>query len=289
MKPLCLALSLTLLSFSAFAQDSVPTGTCVYQKLSVDNLSTPSGINDAGAIVGSVFRLADSTTHAFLLFKGKTTLFRFPGSEFSTASAINNHSQIVGSTFFTGDRDVKGYVVRDGAFHLIVVPNSQGNDAADISDKGDIVGNLITRDGVPKAYLLHNGTFHIFRFPGSAETHVTGINRDGIIIGNYRSADVNSPIHGFMVKNNNFTTLDFPGAQFTFPGKINNQGEIIGFYEGQGLSHGFAFDKGKFRQLNDPPDSQDNEPVGINSHEQIVTVRQFPSTESFIGDCRAAF
>jgi probable HAF family extracellular repeat protein len=283
MKTLCVALSLTLFSLPALAQDSVPTGTCVYQKLPVDNLSTPSGINDVGGIVGSVFSRTDSTTHAFLLFNGKMTLFRFPGSSFSTASSINNHAQIVGSTFFIGARDIRGYVVRDGTFHLIVVPNSEGNDAADINDNGDIVGNVTTNDEVAKGYLLHNGTFHIFRFPGSAETHVTGINRDGIIVGNYRSAVVNSPIHGFMVKNGIFTTLDFPGAQFTFPNKINNEGEIIGFYEGEALAHRFSFDKGKFQELNDPSNTQQSSPTGLNNHDQIVTAAGFK------GDCHAVF
>jgi uncharacterized membrane protein len=281
MKILCVALSLSLFSLAALAQDSVPTGTCVYQKLP-DNLTGPSGINDVGAIVGSVSS-RDLSIHAFLLFNGKTTLFRFPGSAFSTASSINNHGQIVGSLGFSGARDVRGYVVRDGTFHLIVVPDSESNDAADINDKGDIVGDVTMNDEVPRGYLLHNGTFHIFRFPGSAETHVAGINRDGIIIGNYRSAVVNSPIHGFMVKNGIFTTLDFPGAQFTFPSRINNEGEIIGFYEGQGLAHGFSFQNGKFRALNDPPNRQENRPVGLNNHDEIVT------GEGFKGDCHSVF
>jgi uncharacterized membrane protein len=287
MKTFCVALSLSLFSVLAPAQESVPTGTCVYQKLPA-NLSGASGINDVGAIVGNLSS-RDFSLHAFLLFNGKTTTFRFPGSAFSVATSINNHAQIVGTLGFPLALNLLGFVVRDGTFHLITVPNSGSNDAADINDKGDIVGNLTTKDGVSKGYLLHNGTFHIFRFPGAAETNVTAINKDGIIVGTYRSAVVNSPIHGFMVKNGIFTTLDFPGAQFTHPLKINDEGEIIGFYEGQGLAHGFSFQNGKFRALNDPPNSQDSSPVGLNNHDQIVTVSQFPSTEAFIGDCHAAF
>jgi hypothetical protein len=279
------------------AQGGVPTGTCVYQKLPIDDsLGEPSGINDVGAIVGSVFSRADGTTHGFLFFKGKTTLFRFPGSEFSTASSINNHAQIVGSLAFPDAVNLAGYVVRDGKFHLIVVPHSVSTVAVDINDKGDIVGNVTTNDGVAKGFLLHNGTFHLFRFPGAAETNVTGINRDGTIIGNYlatlpfdaRTEAVNPPTHGFMVKNGVFTTLDFPGAQNTFPTRINNEGEIIGFFEGPDLAHGFSFQGGKFKALNDPPNTQRVTPVGLNNHDQIVTLSEFPS-ESFIGDCHAAF
>jgi outer membrane protein assembly factor BamB len=277
-------------------QGGVPTGTCVYQKLP-DNLSGASGINDVGAIVGSVFSLADSTTHGFLFFKGKTTLFRFPGSIFSTASSINNHAQIVGGLALPGAENLAGYVVRDGKFHLIVVPNSVSTVAVDINDKGDIVGNVTTNDGVAKGYLLHNGTFHIFRFPGAAVTNVAGINRDGIIIGTYlaslpfdaRTEAVNPPTHGFMVKNGVFTTLDFPGAQETFPTRINDEGEIIGFFEGPDLAHGFSFQNGKFQALNDPSNGVERiTPVGLNNHDQILTLSEFPS-ESFIGDCHAAF
>jgi uncharacterized membrane protein len=279
------------------APGGVPTGTCVYQKLPFDNLSTPSGINDVGAIVGSVFSRAESTTLSFLLFKGKTTLFRFPGSIFSTASSINNHAQIVGGLALPGAENLAGYVVRDGRFHLIVVPHSVSTVAVDINDKGDIVGNVTTNDGVAKGFLLHNGTFHLFRFPGAAVTNVTGINRDGIIIGNYlaslpfdaRTAEDNNPTHGFMVKNGIFTTLDFPGAQETFPTRINNEGEIIGFFEGPDLAHGFSFQNGKFQALNDPPNTQRVTPVGLNNHDEIVTLSEFPSMEAFIGNCHAAF
>ena len=263
-------------------QGGVPTGTCVYQKIPFNKMEHPSDINDIGAIVGSVPSMTESSNHAFLLFRGKETLFQFPGGESTTAFSINNHAQIGGS-FTTAAGNNRGYIVRDSVFYAIVVPNSKSNDVADINDKGDIIGNVTTNDDVAKGYLLHNGTFHVFRFPGSAQTNVAGINRDGIIIGNYRSAVANSPIHGFMVKNGSFTSLDFPGAQLTFPSKINDEGEIIGFYEGQGLAHGFSFDKGKFRKLNDPPNTWENAPVGLNNHDQIVTA------EGFIGDCHTAF
>jgi uncharacterized membrane protein len=298
MKTLCVALSLSFFSLVALAQDSVPTGTCVYQKIPVPNVAgnVVSGINDVGAIVGSVSRSAISDV-GFLLFNGKTTTFRFPGSLITFANGINNHAQIAGSASFPGSARNNGFVVRDGVFHLIVVPNSRTNDAAAINDKGDIVGNVIANDGVAKGYLLHNGTFHIFRFPGSARTVVSGINRDGIIIGHYRAAPIAHNIdHGFMVKNGVFTTLDFPGAHNTFPDAINDEGDIVGSFvlqpgatfESQ-LSHGFLFHNGQFRQLNDPPNAEQNSPTSINNHDEIVTVGLVPFAVGFTGDCHAAF
>lgn len=55
MKTLCVALSLTMFSVLALAQDSVPIGTCVYQKLPLDTSSGALAINDIGAIVGTTF------------------------------------------------------------------------------------------------------------------------------------------------------------------------------------------------------------------------------------------
>jgi uncharacterized membrane protein len=298
MKTLCVALSLFSFSLVTLAQNSVPTGTCVYQKIAVPNVAgnVVSGINDIGAIVGTVSRGALSEA-GFLLFNGKTTAFRFPGSLITIANGINNHAQIVGSASFPGSNRNNGFVVRDGAFHLIVVPNSRTNDAAAINDNGDIVGNVITNDGVLKGYFLHNGTFHIFRFPGSAQTVVSGINKNDIIIGHYRSAPIAHNIdHGFMVKNGVFTTLDFPGAHNTFPAGINDQGDIVGSFviqpgatfESQ-LSHGFLFHNGEFRQLNDPPNAEQNAPTSINNHEEIVTVGLVPFAEGFTGDCHSVF
>lgn len=264
-------------------QGGVPTGTCVYRKIPFNKMEHPSDINDIGAIVGSVPSMTESPNHAFLLFRGKETLFRFPGAEATAAFSINNQAQI-GGTFTTAAGNNRGYVVRDGVFLAIVVPHSKSNDVADINVKGDIVGGVVTNDEVSKGYLLHNGIFHIFRFPGAAETGVGGINKDGIIVGSYRSAVVNSPIHGFIVKNGVFSTLDFPGAQNTFLIKINDGGDIVGFFvRPTGIFHGFLFHDGKFRELNDPPNSQQNTPVGINNHDQIVT------GEGFVGDCHALF
>jgi hypothetical protein len=82
--------------------------------------------------------------------------------------------------------------------------------------------------------------------------------------------------------------LIFPERK-TFPSRINDEGEIIGFYDEQALFHGFSFQNGKFTALNNSPDRQDSSPVGLNNHDQIVTVSRFPFTQSFIGDCHAAF
>ena len=262
----------------------VPTGTCVYQKIPVANLGSANGINDIGAIVGTVFQRVDDTDVGFLFFNGKTTTFRFPGSDITDAFGINNHAQIVGGAFFRAAGKTKGFVVRGGAFHLIAVPTSQSNNATAINDNGDIVGDVITKDGVQKSYFLHNGTFHIFRFPGSTETHVRGINTDGVIVGYYHSGKADFPLHGFMVTNGVFRTVDFPGAQSTFLTGINNGGDIVGTYSGtDGLNHGFSFENGNFRGLNDPPKLQESMAVGVNNHDEIVT------SDGFIGDCRAVF
>jgi outer membrane protein assembly factor BamB len=55
------------------AQGRVPTGTCVYQNIPVANLGTPTGINDIGAIVGTVFKPVGDTDVGFLFFNGNTT------------------------------------------------------------------------------------------------------------------------------------------------------------------------------------------------------------------------
>jgi hypothetical protein len=89
-----------LSSLLAFSQDGSPNGTCSFQTLHLpDNTAgfdTVEAINDIGAIVGTVVSANEQQFHAYLLFDGKFSPFKFPGSLLTAAHDINNHARIVG-------------------------------------------------------------------------------------------------------------------------------------------------------------------------------------------------
>ena len=288
---LCSLLVLCSFLFSrpAFSQDGSPNGTCSFQTLHLPGnaagFDTVEAINDIRAIVGTVVSANEQEFHAFLLFNGKFTLFKFPGSLLTAAHDINNHAQIVGQ-YTDRSGNLHGFVVHSGGFQTIDVPGTSITVIEGINDFGDMVACFLnnTNQGFSTSFLRHNGKFTKFSFPGAdpGTTGAMGINNSGVIVGTY---EIKSMHHGFMVKNGHFSSIDFPGAAETQVFKISSDGDIVGTYTLPfGVSNGFSFAHGKFRTINQPNTSF-NEVRGVNSHDQIVGVNQMP----FKASCQNVF
>src|SRR6185312_13630431 len=73
-----------IFSRPAFSQDGSPNGMCSFRTLHLPvnsaGFDTVEAINDIGAIVGSIADANEQLSHGFLLFNGKFTSFKFPGS-----------------------------------------------------------------------------------------------------------------------------------------------------------------------------------------------------------------
>jgi len=277
-----------LFSRPAFSQDGSPNGTCSFQTLHLPvnsaGFDTVEAINDIGAIVGNV---ADNEelTHGFLLFNGKFTTFKFPGSVVTEAHDINNHAQIVGQYRDKFDH-LHGFLVHSGGFRTIDFPGTSLTVVEGINDFGDMVGVFVdeTNLGFITSFLRHKGKFTKFSFPGAdpGTTSAMSINNSGVIVGNY---EIKFDHHGFMVKNGHFSSIDFPGAAETQVFKISGDGDIVGTYSMPfGVSNGFSFANGKFRTINQPNTSF-NAVRGVNSHDQIVGTNQLP----FKASCQNVF
>ena len=268
-----------LLSTAAFGQ------TCSFRTLPVPTpgVSTASGINDVGAIVGSFFQ--DVRAIGFLLFRGKFTLFRFPGSLETTPHDINNRSQIVGD-FIDRTGAQHGFVVHSGGFKQIDVPGQPRTLALGINDLGDIVGLSNGLQG-DNGFLLHKGKFITVSVPGARETEAWSINNHGEIVGSFQ--DNTGAEHGFRLKNGVFTIVNFPGAFSTEIRRINEEGEVIGRYETeQAQFHGFSLDKGQFKTIDDPVITPETIILGLNNRDQIVGGGDSPN-QAFFADCHKVF
>ena len=264
----------------AFSQDGSPNGTCSFQTLHLPGnaagFDSVEAINDIGAIVGNVADANEQLSHGFLLFNGKFTPFKFPGSLLTEAHDINNHAQIVGQYTDRFDH-LHGFLVHSGGFQTIDVPGTSDTVVEGINDFGDMVGFFVDKAnlGFITSFLRHKGKFTKFSFPGAdpGTTAAMSINNSGIIVGSY---EIKSDHHGFMVKNGHFSSIDFPGAEETQVFKISSDGDIVGTYTPPSdVFNGFSFANGKFRTINQPNTSF-NAVRGVNSHDQIVGLNQMP-------------
>ncbi len=237
---------------------------CKFATLTIpgSEADTAIGINDQGAIVGEVNDINGS--HAYLLFQGRVTKFRFPGSFSTEAEDINNNGQIVGdyATFTTGQH---GFVVQNGVFHSISAPAAPSQTRArGINNFGTIVG-----DAGAFGFRLSSGHFTTIRFPNSTRTDANGINDSGVIVGTY--GDSRGFNHGFMLKNGLYSTIDFPGATNTAVNRIDNEGDIVGSYDiNGGDEHGFTVDKGRFLTQDDPNAGMASFVFDVNKFDTIV-------------------
>jgi len=278
-----------LSSHPAFSQNSSPNGTCSFQTLHLPNnlggFDTVEAINDIGAIVGTAVNFNETDDHGFLFFKGKFSLFKFPGSVLTSAHDINNRAQIVGQ-YMDRSGNLHGFVVHDGGFQTIDVPGASLTAVEGINDLGDMVGVFVKGTDLESttSFLRHNGKITTFSFPGAdpGRTAAFGINNRGVIVGTYEIAFMH---HGFMLENGHFHSIDFPGADETQVFKISNDGDIVGTYTPPfGVSNGFSFDKGQFRTINQPNTSF-NSVRGVNNRDQIVGTNQLP----YKATCRNVF
>ncbi|HLJ89829.1 MAG TPA: hypothetical protein VKZ53_23680 [Candidatus Angelobacter sp.] len=303
-------LSLLVLPMNSFAQDAAPQASllqdessadelnavspagCTFQALNVPNgfVSSASGVNNIGAIVGNFAGGPRNQDRSFLLFRGKFTFFIFPGSIATDAFDINNQAQIVGS--YSDGRQVHGFLAHSGGFETVDVPVANtGAFATGINDSGDIVGFFFTSSNLGISFLRHGGHFTFFSFPGSDGTQAASINDNSIIVGTYFQGQTN---HGFMVRNGAFATIDFPGAVSTSASKVNKAGVVVGTYLSQDRAqHGFAFSisSGKFTSI-DVPNTTGTSIVGINDQNEIVGGFSTPASFNslaFRGTCSAIF
>jgi probable HAF family extracellular repeat protein len=109
----------------------------------------PSGINNAGEIVGTVYIIPAGFPggavpgYAFVYDNGVFSLMSVPGSLDTVANGINDSGQIVG--YYIDGNDVQhGFLDTNGIFQTIDFPNALPGttDLVGINDAGEIVGTF---------------------------------------------------------------------------------------------------------------------------------------------------
>jgi probable HAF family extracellular repeat protein len=211
-----------------------------------DPAANPSGINDAGDIVGQkpVPNTFPTNQVGFIYSNGSFSFTQSgsPGNQVFFED-INNNDEIVGNYFTqpihtVGPPPVTGFIYKNGVFQTIgpaeTVPHG-------INDAGQVVGQ-ITQGSQIHGFIYSNGVLSLLDNPLATRTFARDINNVGEIVGDFIS---NSGTHGFVYSQSTgqWTTVDVPGAMATFIYGINDLHQIVGAYvDGNNQTHGFVGD-----------------------------------------------
>lgn len=216
---------------------------------------TPTGINNAGQIVGGVYAVPFGQRGFVGNGRAFTLLSAPDGNYGTTAFAINDAGQIVGS-FSQGPggySQAHGFLYANGTYTTIdfqsLAPGQEGGTAlTGINNHGQIVGyfnTVLNFTAINDGFLYSDGNFTTIVSPA---LFVLGVNDAGEIVAN----DPNSS-GGFLYYNGVYTAINVPGSTGTVPTAISNLGQIVGWYwDTSGKMHGFLDTNGIFTTI-DPP------------------------------------
>jgi parallel beta-helix repeat protein len=237
----------------------------------------PTGINDAGAIVGDYLD-ASGQQRGFLLSGGTYTTLDAPGATATFADGINDAGAIVGR-YTDASAANHGFLLSGGSYTTLDVPGAIWTFAEGINAAGQIVGYYEAIAGY-HGFLLSGGTYTTLDVPGATNTEAYGINDAGEIVGEYTGG---ASLYGFLLRGGTYTTLAVPGASSTEAFGINDAGQIVGRYDpAVGPSNGFVLVGGIYAVINIPGASS-AEVDGINDVGQIVgTYSETSRSDGFV-------
>jgi hypothetical protein len=164
-----------LLSGGVFTQISYPGAA----------ITMPTGINDAGDIVG----WTGTPARGFLLRDGVFTTFEYPSAASTYASGLGPEPNptVVGSFAASLGSQHRGYVRKDGTFTLIEYPDATWTTANGVNAAGQVAGTFAI-EGNPRVsggYLLTAGELATIDLPNgdSGIGGVYGLNNSNQIVG----------------------------------------------------------------------------------------------------------
>jgi hypothetical protein len=192
--------------------------------------TSPTGINDAGLIVGSVD--LGGTGQGFTYSGGSFSLFSYPGAGLTRAGAVNDTGEIVGQYQNDGCSycPFSGYLYSNGKFTSLNFPGSAETFAFGINDSGAIVGTMFPSSSELPAegFLYSGGTWTAISWPGAAATVLTGIDDSAVAVGYYYDTTNETDPHGFFWDAGVFTPLVLPaGGWWNDPTAISLQNQNI--------------------------------------------------------------
>ncbi len=150
--------------------------------------SYPTGINDAGAIIGIEVNYSSPNQDkqdAVMLVNGVTTIINFPGAAYTLPTGINDSGTIVGN--FTDQTGAQhGYIEQAGQFKTLSAPYSKATVVTGLNNIGEVVGTYVGLKGVTRGFVYNGIKYQTINLPSNLTGTITliGINDEGQIVGN---------------------------------------------------------------------------------------------------------
>jgi probable HAF family extracellular repeat protein len=245
----------------------------------------PSGINNAGVMVGSYEDTANAF-HGYILKGKKITTLDVPrGSNTSVGHLTRKGTiRIVGSYKNSAGRYL-GFLYQNGKYMDIPGPKGAiASGANGISDHGEIVGYYTDSSNVTHGFLLRRGHYTTLTVYMAQITIASGVNDHGKLV--YWSVNGLTGVttsYLYDIKTQQSTAINVPGATDSLATDINNLGDVTyQWLDSGGVSHGALLDGGKYYKFDDPKSVSDYA-EGINDFGAIVGAYEAVSGGPFLG------
>jgi probable HAF family extracellular repeat protein len=162
--------------FHGYLRDSAGNYSAVTFPLQPRGLSQyPTGINNAGDVVGFYALPGANNRNGYLLQQGVFTPLSYPGSTDTVAQAINDGGTIVG--WYIINTVVHGFMYANGIYSEVVIPGASLVEVLGINNLGDMVGFYEDASKAGHGFLIKQGNLQTIDCPGTGEyTYLYGIN-----------------------------------------------------------------------------------------------------------------
>ena len=295
-----------MLGSAALAMPTMVASAETYSYTTIDvpgsTLTSPSGINDSGAITGYYYGKSSSQygfiysggtytrlrvdalgmaindsgevigeegSDSFLYSSGTYTQVKYRGSIFTTAMGINGSGDVAGYYAAGPDDKISGFLYSDGTYTRIYFPGSLRTDVMGIDASGDVAGYYeIRHKDEDIGFIESGGTYTEIKAPGSRDTLVEGVSPSGALYGYYKKSIKGKDL-AFVYSGGTFATIDFPGSSSTSITGVNASGVIAGYYTSGSTEFGFVDAGGTYTTI-DVAGSTDTVVEGINNSGQVT-------------------
>lgn len=247
----------------------------------------PSGINNAGVVVGT-YQDSANATHGFILQGQKVMTLDVPNGTNTSVGHVNRTSstvEVVGSYKNSAGRYL-GFLYKNGRY--VDIPGPKGctsSSAQGINSYGMVVGSYTDSSNVTHGYLLTNRGYTALNVSMAQIVVATGINDQGqIVLWAVNGLFGTGTSYLYDIKTKQYTTIDVPEAsQGSYAQDIDNAGDVTyQWVDSSSVSHGALLHAGNYYTF-DYPNSVWDYGSGINDHNVIVGSYETVSNGPFSG------
>lgn len=212
--------------------------------------SMPTSVNNAGEVVGSGGRDANSKTVAFHYSEGGMAVLPNLGGSPTEAMDINDAGQIVGYSRNAGNVE-RAFLYSQGAIQDLGALGAQSyhsSRAYAINESGQIVGRAKPELGDYHAFSYQGGSMADLGTLGGELSEARGVNAHGHVVG--FSATSDGAVRAFQYRDGSMTDLGTLGGENSYAYDINDAGQVVGGSQVVGsVTHAFVYSQGTMTDL----------------------------------------